>query len=49
MFSQNSEKLIYKRKWCTKRSEKMLKEVKKRGNLIEKHYYSYFLHALKVG
>jgi hypothetical protein len=42
MFSQNSEKLIFKRKCCTKRSEtkrkkgKRPKEVKKRGNLIEK-------------
>jgi hypothetical protein len=40
MFSQNNEKLIFKRKWCTKRSEKKRKkgpkEVKKRGNLIEK-------------
>jgi hypothetical protein len=39
MFSQNSKKLIFKQKWCTKRSEKKRKrpkEVKKRGNLIEK-------------
>jgi hypothetical protein len=49
MFSQNSEKLIFKQKWCTKRSEKMPKEVKKRGNLIVKHYFFYLLHVLKVG
>jgi hypothetical protein len=33
MFLQNSEKLIFKRKWCTKqseKSEKRPKEVKKR-------------------
>jgi hypothetical protein len=29
MFSQNSEKLIFKRKWCTKRSETKQKEAKK--------------------
>jgi hypothetical protein len=51
MFSQNSGKLIFKQKWCTKRSVKRPKEVKKRGNLIEKHYFFYFLllHVLKVG
>jgi hypothetical protein len=39
MFSQNSEKLIFKRKWwrnVAKTSEKRPKEVEKRGNLIEK-------------
>jgi hypothetical protein len=39
MFLQNSEKIIFKQKWCTneaKRSEKRPTEVKNRGNLIEK-------------
>jgi hypothetical protein len=35
MFSQNSEKIIFKRKWCTNEAKRP-KEVKTRGNLIEK-------------
>jgi hypothetical protein len=46
MFSQNSEKLIFKGKWCTKRSEKKQKtkkrkkaiRIEKTGNFIEKHF-----------
>jgi hypothetical protein len=49
--SSSSENIVRKEAKKAQKNEKRTKEGKKRGNLIEKHYFFYLLplHVLKVG